>query len=61
MHLPEESDDCGNDASTGIRSAFSWDSRDTRADDLQMMDSIAWPLGKHMINKYDLRQIKDFY
>ena len=41
MHLPEESDDCGNDATTGIRSAFSWDSRDTRADDLQMMDSIA--------------------
>ena len=28
----------------GIWSAFSWDNRDTEADDLPMMNSIAWPL-----------------
>ena len=49
MHLPEESDDCGNNTTIGIRSAFSWGSRDARADYLPMMDSIAWPLGKYII------------
>ena len=47
MHLPKESDDCSNSTTTGIQSAFSWDSRDTRADDLPMMESIAWPLGEY--------------
>ena len=50
MHLPEELDDYGNATKAGIITAFSWESRDIRADDLPMMDSIAWPLGKYIEN-----------
>ena len=30
----------------GIWTAFWWDNRDTEADDLPMMNSIAWPLSE---------------
>ena len=43
MYLPW---DIANSTNVNILAAFSWDQRDTLADDLPMMNSIAWPLGK---------------
>ena len=51
MHLPEETQGYGNSTTDGIVSAFSWESRDTRADDLPMMNSIVWALGEYFENK----------
>ena len=33
---------------SGVWSAFAWDRRDIEADDLPMMNSIAWPLGEFL-------------
>ena len=61
MHLPEEFDDYDNTTKAGIITAFSWESRDTRADDLPMMNFIAWPLGEYSVlcwpNKQGSRSI----
>ena len=46
MDSSEEIGDYDNTTIGGIWSAFSWDRRDIRADDLPMMNSIAWPLGE---------------
>ena len=46
MELSEEIGDYSNATIGGIWSAFSWDRRDIQADDLPMMNSIAWPLGE---------------
>ena len=42
MHLPEES------ANESVWSALSWEKRDVRSDDLPMMNSFLWPIGKWM-------------
>ena len=44
MHLPDEA---YNWTITTIWATFSEDRRDKRTDDLPMMDSITWPIGKH--------------
>ena len=49
MELSEEIGDYSNATIGGIWSAFSWDRRDIEADDLPMMNSVAWPLGE-MLN-----------
>ena len=46
MALSEEIRDSSNSTNDGIWSVFSWDQRDIAADDLPMMNSVAWPLGE---------------
>ena len=52
MDLTYEIGDNGNatNDAVGIWSVFSWDRRDIEADDLPMMNSIAWPLGESFEN-----------
>ena len=38
---------------SGIWLAFSWEQRDIQADDLPMMNSIIWPLGKRLFTNYE--------
>ena len=45
MHLPEVST---NEAIESVWSALSWEKRDVRSDDLPMMNSFLWPIGKWM-------------
>ena len=45
MHLPEVSADEANES---VWSALSWEKRDVRSDDLPMMNSFLWPIGKWM-------------
>ena len=46
MALSGEIGDSSNSTQDGIWSVFSWDQRDIAADDLPMMNSVAWPLGE---------------
>ena len=48
MALSEEIGDSSNSTHDGIWSVFSWDQRDIAADDLPMMNSVAWPLGESL-------------
>ena len=42
-----------NGGSAGLMLMFSWDGWDNHTDSLPMLDTIAWPLGKHLIKHTD--------
>ena len=46
MHLPEVS--ANRSVYESVWSALSWEKRDVRCDDLPMMNSFLWPIGKWM-------------